>query len=138
MMLLRAFRRSGGIFSALSPKFRVLGMVNFEENAVVLDGGAISLTDPTVFDIHGTSFVSNEAVFGGAVSMTSTTKTTGSLEFCRFDGNDASNGGALYLSTGGTGETERSTLVQDSIFLHNVARECSRRYNISGLSTVVT
>lgn len=49
--------------------------------------------------------------------------TTGLFERCHFDRNNASTGGALYVSAGGTSDTQLSTFVQDSLFRHNVARE---------------
>lgn len=93
------------------------------ENAAVLDGGAISLTDPIEVYIIGATFCSNQALFGGAVSLASTIPTTGGVQSCRFETNDASNGGALYLSTGGTSDTGLPIFVEDSVFRHNIAGE---------------
>ena len=118
---------SGGIYSSLSLKFEVAGDISFVENTAVLDGGAISLTDPIDVDIISASFASNEAAFGGAVSMTSAIGTTVWFERCRFESNDASNGGALYLINGGTSDAEASNLVQDSVFRRNVAGESPPR-----------
>lgn len=98
-------------------------MTSFVENSAVLDGGAISLTDPIEVYIVGASFVSNQALFGGAVSLASTIPTTGGLQRCRFETNDASNGGALYLSTAGTSDTGLPLFVEDSVFRHNIAGE---------------
>lgn len=49
--------------------------------------------------------------------------TTGSFERCQFDRNNASTGGALYVSAGGTSGTQLSTCIQQSLFRHNIARE---------------
>lgn len=114
------------MFSAICPEFRLLGTMSFTKNAAVLDGGAISLTDPVDFYMVGTSFDSNEAESGGAVALTTTEPTTGGFERCRFDSNEAMNGGAVFFSTSDTRGTEKPNFVQDSVFRHNVARESSR------------
>lgn len=119
------YASSGGVFSAICPKVNILGMVSFTENTAVLDGGAISLTDPAEFYIGGTYFSANKAESGGAVSLTATEPTKGGFERCRFDSNEALNGGALHFTTGDTGGTEKPSFVQDSVFRRNVARESS-------------
>lgn len=125
---------SGAVHASASTKTEVVGMISFVENTAILDGGAISLEDPTEVEIIGALFVSNEAAFGGAVSVRSAVRTTGWFERCRFDSSNASNGGALYLSTGGTNATESSIIVQDSAFLHNVAGESPiERSNVLGV-----
>ena len=99
-------------------------MTYFFRNAVRFYGGAISLSDPKHFNIVGATFESNKGASGGAVAITSTEGTAGGFERCRFDSNDAKNGGALHLSTGpadDTDETENVRFVKDSVFLHNVA-----------------
>ena len=100
----------------------------FTNNAAVLDGGAISLTDPFDFYIVGISFDLNEAESGGAVALMTTEPTTGGFERCRFDSNEALNGGALFLTTSDAGGTKKPKFVQDSVFRHNVARESSPIY----------
>lgn len=128
---LRLFSRSsGGIFSVLCPNFEVLGMTSFVRNTVHFYGGAISLWDPQHVKIVGATFEKNKGASGGAVAITSTEGTAGGLESCRFDSNDATNGGALYLSTGpadDTDQTENVRFVKDSVFLHNAAGENSLR-----------
>lgn len=119
---------AGGIFSALCPKVDVLGTISFTDNTAVLDGGAISLTDPVEFYVLGSSFSSNQAGSGGAVSLSATEPTAGGFERCVFDTNLASNGGALYLSTGDTSDTAVPNFVQDSVFRNNVAGETSPIY----------
>ena len=47
----------------------------------------------------------------------------GGVEDCWFDGNDGTNEGDLYLSTGDTGESDERRFVQDSVFVNNVAGE---------------
>ena len=75
--------------------------------------------------ITGTTFESNRGTSGGAVSLASTVGTTGGFDRCRFDGNNASNGGAVYLSTNDTSQPEKEKFVQDSSLLHNAAGESS-------------
>lgn len=121
-------RLSGGVFSALCPNFKVLGATSFVRNSAKFYGGAISLTNPKKVNITGSTFQSNKGASGGAVAITSTEGTAGGVGHCRFDSNDATNGGALYLSTGHTDDTDQTDnvrFVQDSVFLHNVAGESS-------------
>lgn len=120
------FPYSGGVFSALCPQVHLIGMISFMENTAVLDGGAISLTDPNDFHVLGTSFLSNKAGSGGAVSLATTGPTTGGFDRCRFDSNDASDGGALYLNTADSGDTENPTFIRDSVFRNNLAGEGSQ------------
>lgn len=126
---------SGGMFFASCPKVDVRGTISFTDNKSVLDGGAISLTDPIEFYITDTSFSSNQAGSGGAVSLSATEPTTGGFERCVFDRNLASNGGALYLITGDTSDTAAPNFVLGSVFRNNVAgenkshREMDQGYN---------
>lgn len=83
----------------------------------------MSLADATEVHVVGAKFESNKGAFGGAVSMISTANTTGRFESCRFDSNDATNGGALYTVTGDTGASEHTMFVQEAVFLNNVAGE---------------
>lgn len=85
----------------------------------------MSLTDPIKFNIIDARFETNSGASGGAVSVVSTLGTAGGFERCRFDGNDATDGGALYLSTGDTDDTDNPRFVLGSVFLHNVAGESS-------------
>lgn len=59
----------------------------------------------------------NEAEFGGALSLTSTTWTTAEFKRCRFELNQGARGGALYLYGDGLG------LLDDCSFTLNVAGE---------------
>ena len=116
-------RYTGGIFSAQSSEFELLGMTSFLENQAKFFGGGISLTDPVQVNIVDATFKSNIGTSGGAASLTSTESTSGGFDQCRFDSNHASNGGALYLSTGAPDATEGSRFVRDSIFHNNIAGE---------------
>lgn len=117
----------GGIFAAQCDHIQVLGPNSFSKNTAKFYGGAISLSDPVKFNINGARFESNSGASGGAVSVKSTEGTTGGFADCWFDSNDASNGGALHLSTGYTGESENRRFVGDSVFVNNVAGESWRR-----------
>ena len=119
---------TAGIFSSLSPHFELLGNVLFVGNNAVFYGGAISLTDPIEFHIIGTRFESNTGTSGGAVSVAATRATTGGFKRCRFDGNVAVNGGALFLSADDTGVLDNARGVQGSVFVHNTAGERSSTY----------
>lgn len=55
--------------------------------------------------------------------MALTAGTTGGFEGCQFYGNNASNGGALHLTSEYTGESVKTHFVRDSIFRHNLACE---------------
>lgn len=127
---------TGAIFSALSPNFEVHGVTSFVANQAKFYGGAISLTDPVHINIIDATFESNTATSGGAVSLTSTEGTSGGYENCRFGSNDASNGGALYLSTGGTGEVGGLSFVQHSAFHNNVAGESPSKKLRTGFEEV--
>lgn len=136
--LSHVFSFFGAIFSSLSTNLEVAGMISFVENTAVLDGGALSLADPTEVDIISTSFLSNKASFGGTVSVTSGRRIAGRFERCRFVSNEASNGGALYLSTGGTNAAEKSTIIQDSGFQYNVAGESPTEISDVWESSILT
>ena len=96
-----------------------MGTISFFENTALFDGGAIVLMYPTKAVIKGVSFDSNRAIFGGAVSLTSTTESSVELELCRFESNNASRGGALYISG------EGQSFIRHSGFYRNVAGENS-------------
>lgn len=118
------FRRyTGGIFASFSPSIGILGTVSFVGNQATFYGGAISLTDPAEFYFIGTRFELNTASSGGAVSVTPTQATAGGFQDCQFEGNVASYGGALFLSTDDTSVPEKPRFIKDSAFLHNTAGE---------------
>ena len=77
------------------------------------------ITEPHVlFNIRGVTFMSNEALSGGAVSLTSLGEIMGAFHCCHFSNNKASFGGALYLSL-----SEGNVSVSGSNFRFNVAGE---------------
>lgn len=98
-----------------------MGTISFLENTAFIDGGAIVLTHPVKAVIMDVSFDSNQAIFGGALSLTSTSGSLVEIESCHFEGNNASNGGALYNR--GQGQS----FVKGSVFYRNVAGEISSR-----------
>lgn len=78
------------------------------------------LTDPDIFKISDATFILNEAVSGGALSLVATEETTGMMHACQFENNKASYGGALYLSSG-----EGKVSIHRSNFSTNIAGESS-------------
>lgn len=98
------------------------GTISFIDNTALVDGGAILLTNPDEVFIRDVEFSSNEAMFGGAVSLTSSAaESPVEFELCQFQSNNASRGGALYLNGEGQG------MIRDSGFYDNVAGENSSR-----------
>lgn len=94
----------------------------FVENTACNAGGALSIVNPTDVEIGGASFISNKAEFGGggAVSMTAAKDDSRGFMKCTFEGNEAVDGGALYLYTSAGEET-----VVESTFSGNIAgRRC--------------
>ena len=79
------------------------------------------ITAPESLDLSGSNFISNQAEFGGAVSLTSTKEETREFGECYFEENRATDGGALYLYTGAG-----TAAVKDSDFVKNHASEMSR------------
>ena len=96
-----------------------MGAIFFLENNALFDGGAIVLMYPINASMKGVSFESNRAIFGGAVSLTTTTESSVELELCYFESNNASRGGALYISG------EGQSFIRHSRFYRNVAGENS-------------
>lgn len=93
--------------------------ISFIGNAAFDFGGAISIVNPVKLNISDVTFAFNEAETGGAVVLTSTVRTTADFQRCRFEYNEATSGGGLYLS----GEGHR--FLRDSVFRSNVAGEIS-------------
>ena len=97
------------------------GTVSFLENTAIIDGGAIQLTYPAQTFIADVNFGSNQGMFGGAVALKSTAESSVELEWCQFESNNASRGGALYFIG------EGRNFIRDSRFYQNVAGENSPR-----------
>lgn len=91
--------------------------ISFIQNTALDYGGAISLANPDELNLTGVIFTFNEAGFGGAVALASTVWAPAQIQRCSFEYNNATNGGAMYLS--GVGQT----LLQGSFFRYNVAGE---------------
>lgn len=67
-------------------------------------------------------FTLNTAESGGAVGLTSTEWAIADFRRCRFESNNGTRGGAIYLD----GEGHR--IIKDSSFRLNIAGESSSRY----------
>lgn len=69
--------------------------------------------------IYGATFEHNEATSGGGVSVVATaigTSTAHDFKSCLFDGNIATDGGALYLFNKASAGN-----VEDTVFRRNIA-----------------
>lgn len=99
------------------------GGAYFTDNAAITSGGAIWISYPVKFLVNGSTFASNAAQFGGAVALLAGDDEEGTkFEGCTFEGNNATDGGALYLYSS-QWETIRS-----STFRGNYAgKETARR-----------
>lgn len=74
------------------------------------------MSAPTAHNIYGSIFVSNVAEFGGAVWLTSTENISREFEECLFEGNEATDGGALYFYT-----SAGTDIISSSAFSYNHA-----------------
>lgn len=110
---------SGGLYARESDIVDIAGNVSFMGNSASNDGGAMSIDSVGELQVDNAIFVLNEASSGGAVSVTATT-VTGSDPFllrrCVFEGNSATDGGALYFFN-----SARRIAVEESLFLQNNA-----------------
>ena len=92
--------------------------ISFIENTAFIDGGAVLITTPDNCFVSDVAFTANEAMFGGAVSLTSSALSSVEFQFCRFESNDAlSGGGAIYSYGNGW------SFIRGSLFNQNNAGE---------------
>lgn len=86
------------------------GNISFTENQASRAGGALAIVNPTFLTISGAAFTANVAESGGAVSMAAVENRERRFTGCSFKGNEAVDGGGMYLYTSAGYETiEHST-----------------------------
>ena len=93
--------------------------IRFTRNVAEFDGGAIAMIAPDEVNMTGSTFTSNTARLGGAVSLTSLIHNQRTFQNCMFVNNSATDGGAMYLY-GDAGVD----VVAESLFHDNYASKC--------------
>lgn len=87
---------AGGVYAA-NGNLTFKGNTRFARNVAEFDGGAIAMVAPDQVNMSGSTFVSNEARLGGALSLTSLIHKQRIYHNCTFVNNTAIDGGAMYL-----------------------------------------
>lgn len=99
-----------------------IGGVAFIENVATKGGGAIYLGGNILMQAGHATYRSNTAEFGGAIYVALAVDKLTEFSTCLFEGNQATDGGAVYLYTG-TG----LDIFTDCVFRDNFASECPDR-----------
>lgn len=84
-------------------------------------GGAIHVDECEELEARNVMFLSNEASLGGAVYVTAVENKQTSFSGCVFEGNEAADGGGVYLYTG-----PGVDVFTASVFRNNFACELPR------------
>lgn len=92
------------------------------ENVAIERGGAMYIAHNDVLLARNATFRSNKAEFGGAVFFAYVTDQETRFSACSFEGNEAKDGGALYLYTGNGVD-----IFTDCVFQDNFAGESTNR-----------
>lgn len=116
--LQRCSRVAGSLYSRVDSKLGHIGSVSFIENEATEKGGAIYLSGNVGVQARHATYSSNNAGLGGAIFVVLAEDQRTEFTTCLFEGNQATDGGAVYLYTG-TGVD----IFTDCVFRDNFASE---------------
>lgn len=103
---------AGGLYSNARSGYAITRTIEFTHNTATMFGGAMFHENSSHLQVTGASFQSNEAEFGGAVFIDYFSNTESDFKACVFEGNKATDGGAVYSG---------ADISIASVFRHNVA-----------------